>query len=179
MNVCTCVYVFVLSDNVISVLLLKRDFALFFGCTECVNNFHSHSYIRNAVESSFMGWGLCISEFPLWLRYGTETNSSPRMWWLGPGNYRWTASSPQTSSKSLYVFVYIFNSLYAVHTYGELKSVVKIMKSFSMPDDFYYCSDQQKASDSWFCTWLYAVIFTCVYLCYTCVISLIYLCILG
>lgn len=45
MNVCTCVYVFVLSDNVISVLLLKRDFALFFGCTECVNNFHIHSYI--------------------------------------------------------------------------------------------------------------------------------------
>lgn len=117
-----------------------------------------------------MGWGLCISEFPLWLRYGTETNSSPRMWWLGPGNYRWTASSPQTSSKSLYVFVYIFNSLYAVHTNGELKSVVKIMKSFSMPDDFYYCFDQQKASDSWFCTWLCAVIFNLclpmLYLCY-------------
>lgn len=57
MNVCTCVYVFVLSDNVISVLLLKRDFALFFGCTECVNNFHIHSYIRNAVESTTGLWG--------------------------------------------------------------------------------------------------------------------------
>lgn len=56
-NVCTCVYVFVLSDNVISVLLLKRDFALFFGCTECVNNFHIHSYIRNAVESTIGLWG--------------------------------------------------------------------------------------------------------------------------
>lgn len=57
MNVCTCVYVFVLSDNVISVLLLKRDFALFFGCTECVNNFHIHSYIRNAVEGTTGLWG--------------------------------------------------------------------------------------------------------------------------
>lgn len=61
MNVCTRVYVFVLSDNVISVLLLKRDFALFFGCTECVNNLyiHSyiHSYIRNAVESTTALWG--------------------------------------------------------------------------------------------------------------------------
>lgn len=56
-NVCTCVYVFVLSDNVISVLLLKRDFALFFGCTECVNNFYIHSYIRNAVESTTGLWG--------------------------------------------------------------------------------------------------------------------------
>lgn len=56
-NVCTCVYVFVLSDIVISVLLLKRDLALFFGCTECVNNFHIHSYIRNAVESTTGLWG--------------------------------------------------------------------------------------------------------------------------
>lgn len=56
-NVCTCVYVFVLSDKVISVLLLKRDFSLFFGCTECVNNFHIHSYIRNAVESTTGLWG--------------------------------------------------------------------------------------------------------------------------
>lgn len=170
MNVCTCVYVFVLSDNVISVLLLKRDFALFFGCTECVNNFHIHSYIRNAVESTTALWGEdCVFQ------------SSPCDWGMAPRQTalpgcddwdRGTTAGPhrhhrQVQSLCMYLFIY-----------GELKSVVKIMKSFSMPDDFYYCSDQQKASDSWFCTWLYAVIFTCVYLCYTCVISLIFLCIL-
>lgn len=61
MNVCICVYVFVFFDNVILVFFLKRDFVLFFGCIECVNNLYIYSYIysyiRNAVESIIGLWG--------------------------------------------------------------------------------------------------------------------------
>lgn len=109
MNVCTCVYVFVLSDNVISVLLLKRDFALFFGCTECVNNFHIHSYIRNAVESTTGLWGEdCVFQ------------SSPCDWGMAPRQTalpgcddwdRGTTAGPhrhhrQVQSLCMYLFIY-------------------------------------------------------------------------